>query len=543
MRGAKSAKWVASAIVVALAATACGGGSGDSDEGGKGGYDPDGIVKLANSEPQALLQPANSQDTAGGQVIKGLFTPLVDWDEKGELQMMNAESVESDDAQTWTVKLKKGWTFHDGEEVTAKSYVDAWNWAANIENEQKNSYWFEDIKGYEDVHPEKGKPSKTEMEGLKVVDDQTFTIELKNKVSYFDFKLAYNCWSPLPSKFYDDPEAYGKKPVGNGPYKFKSWDRKKKISVVRFDDYKGPDKAKNGGVDYVNYQTAEAEYDAVKSDKADIITMVPPRDLPKYKDDLGDRAVDAPMAGIQTLQLNFKAKGWEDVDPLVLRGISQAIDRDTITKTVLNGTRDPANSLTAPNLQGHEPEVGGDYAKFDPEAAKKNIKDGGGVPNDEIFLQYNADGGHKEWVEAVCNSIRQATGVECTPDSKPDFQTDLNIRESGDVKTFYRGGWVLDYPVNVNFLKEQYFSTAGANYGKFSNKKVDELFKKGDQAETLEETVKAYQEAEKYMFEEVAMPAIPLWYYKTNAGHSTKVDNVKFDLANFAIVQDVQVKK
>lgn len=34
MRGAKSAKWVAGAAVVALAATACGGGDGDSK--GKG---------------------------------------------------------------------------------------------------------------------------------------------------------------------------------------------------------------------------------------------------------------------------------------------------------------------------------------------------------------------------------------------------------------------------------------------------------------------------------------------------------------------------
>ncbi len=41
-----------------------------------------------------------------------------------------AESIESDDATTWTVTLKDGWTFHDGTPVTAQSFVDAWNYTA-----------------------------------------------------------------------------------------------------------------------------------------------------------------------------------------------------------------------------------------------------------------------------------------------------------------------------------------------------------------------------------------------------------------------------
>ena len=51
MRGAKSAKWVTGAIIVALAATACGGGKGD-DEAGKGGaVDPNGIFSVELGEP------------------------------------------------------------------------------------------------------------------------------------------------------------------------------------------------------------------------------------------------------------------------------------------------------------------------------------------------------------------------------------------------------------------------------------------------------------------------------------------------------------
>lgn len=37
------------------------------------------------------------------------------------------ESITSDDQTVWTIKLKPGWTFHNGEPVTAQSFEDAWN--------------------------------------------------------------------------------------------------------------------------------------------------------------------------------------------------------------------------------------------------------------------------------------------------------------------------------------------------------------------------------------------------------------------------------
>ncbi|WP_416977199.1 peptide ABC transporter substrate-binding protein [Streptomyces sp. T028] len=541
MRGARSAKWVAIAAVVALGATACGGGDSDSKDDSKAAVDPNGTFTVESGEPQNPLQPANTMESYGSIVINSLFTGLVDYDDSGKIVLMNAESIDTTDSKTYTVKLKAGWKFHDGTPVTAESYVKAWNWAANPDNKQTNSFWFSDIAGYDKVAPEKGKATATELSGLKVVDDTTFTIELTSAIPYYEFKLGYQAFSPLPESFFKDPKAAGEKPVGNGPYQFVSWDHKKAITVKKYAAYTGSNAAKNGGVVFKNYSTPETAYEDLKSGNLDVITQIAPKDLPVYKTDLGDRAIDQAYSAIQSIVPAFYNKQWKDIDPKVLQGLSMAIDRDTITKTVLQGTREPATGWVAKGVLGYQENVAGDVTKYDPTKAKELIKEGGGVPGNSITIQYNTDGGHKEWVEAVCNSITNATGVKCATDPKADFQADLDARDAHEVKSMYRGGWVLDYPVNANFIRDLYGSKSSGNTSGFSNKTIDEGIAAADSATSLDESVKKYQEVEKEFVN--VMPSIPLWYYKVNAGYSEKVSGVKFGQDGDPILTGVQVKK
>ncbi|WP_029391403.1 peptide ABC transporter substrate-binding protein [Streptomyces xiaopingdaonensis] len=535
MRAARSMKWAATAAAIAVAATACGSGdNGDSD-----GNKPDGYVSIFHGEPQRALLPSNTNESFGGYVVENVFSTLVDYNEKGKLQNANAESVETDDSKTWTIKLKKGWKFHNGEDVTAESYVKAWNWYANVKNNQSNSAWFEQIKGYEDVHPEKGDPKKDEMEGLKVVDDHTFTVELSEKVSYFNYMLGYSTFAPVPEAFYKDPKAFGQKPIGNGPYKFEKWNHNKLIQVAAWDGYKGSDKPKNKGIQFKNYSTIEGAYQDVLSGNLDAADQVGPKDRPKRKQDFGNRSIDKPYAGNTTIAPAFYAKPFKDVDPKVIQGLSMAIDRDTITKTVLDGTAVPAKSFVPANVEGFKA-LDTDVLSYNPKKAKQLIKEGGGVPGNKIWIQYNADGGHKEWVTSVCDSIRKATGVECVGDSKPSFESDLKERDADNVKGTYRAGWMGDYPLNINFLRDLYRTGADANYGRFSDKEVDGLFKDGDKAADLDSAVKDYQKAEEKLLQE--MPAIPLWDMTASIVHSENVKNVKANWDGHILLRDVIAK-
>ncbi|ROR42311.1 peptide ABC transporter substrate-binding protein [Kitasatospora cineracea] len=533
-------RWaVVSATSVALVATGCGSSGGGS---GGGSSDTSKTFTYQSSEPQNPLQPANANETGGGRIVQNLFKGLADYDpSNGKLRMQVADKIDTSDAQTYTVTLKSGWTFHDGTPVTAKSFVDAWNWAANTNNNQINSSWFSDIEGYKDVHPESGSPTTDKMSGLTVQDDTHFTIKLNNKVSYFPYKLGYVAFSPLPEGFFKDPAGYGQKPVGNGPYEFVSWDHNSQVVTKTFANYQGVDKPKNGGVVFKMYTTAEAAYADLQSNNLDVMDQVPPSALANYKNDLGDRAIDAPQGAIQNIGFTLYQADWQGQDKAKVRqGLSMAIDRDTITKTVLQGSRKPATAWVAEGVEGYKSGTCGDFCTYNADKAKQLITEGGGVPGNAIKITYNADGGHKEWVDAVCNSIRQATGVNCTGDPKTDFKTARAAITGHQINGLFRTGWVQDYPLNANFLADVYRTGAASNDTGYSSPEFDKLANEADQAASVQDTATGYQKAEAQLA--IDMPAIPLWYYRTNSGFSTKVQNVTFDSFGNPAWTQVEVK-
>ncbi|MFB7379871.1 ABC transporter substrate-binding protein [Kitasatospora purpeofusca] len=537
---ATRARWVlAAATSVALVASGCsssgGGGSSGSSDSAK-------TFSYQSSEPQNPLQPANANETGGGRIIQNLFKGLVDYDpSNAKIRMQVADKIDTSDSQTFNITLKDGWTFHDGTPVHAKNFVDAWNWAATTANNQINSSWFSDIEGYQDVHPASGQPATNKMSGLTVVDDLNFTVKLSGKVSYFEYKLGYIAFSPLPDAFFNDPAGYGQKPVGNGPYQFVSWDHNQQLVTKTYANYQGVDKPKNGGVVFKMYSTAEAAYADLQSNNLDVMDQVPPSALATYKTDLGDRAIDSPQGAIQNIGFTLYQADWASPDKAKVRqGLSMAIDRDTITKTVLQGSRKPATAWVAEGVEGYKDGQCGQFCTFNAAQAKQLVTEGGGVPGNRLTITYNADGGHKEWVDAVCNSIRQSTGVDCVGDPRPDFKTARAAITGHQINGAFRTGWVQDYPLNANFLADVYRTGAASNDFGYSNPQFDQLSTQADQAASVADSVTGYQQAEAVLAG--GMPAIPLWYYRTNSGYSTKVQNVKFDSFGNPAWTQVEVK-
>jgi oligopeptide transport system substrate-binding protein len=547
MRAGLGARWLAGGAAIALGLAACGGGSsgGDGDAAATGGK-----VSVYNCKPQNPLIPTNTNETCGGNVVDALFTGLVNYDpDTANPVNAVAASLESADNQKWTITLNSGWTFHDGSPVTAKSFVDAWNWGAYGPNAQQNSYFFDavGIDGYADVQGEDKNGDETitedeapitEMKGLTVVDDLTFEVNLVAPSSVFPVAVGYTAFSPLPEAFFADPEAFGTTPVGNGPFRLVSGNGDTGYTLAAFEGYKGPDKPKIAEVEFRSYQTPEAGYADLLAGNVDFMDQVPPAALTdgQYETDLQGRSVDRAVGIIQTATVPIYDDRFTNAD--LRKALSLAIDRQLIVDKVYQGGRTPATGWVSPAVNGYVAGACGEFCTFDPAKAKEFLDKAGGFEG-TLTYGYNADGpGNKEAAEAIANSIKTALGIDAQAKAYVDFATLRTDVDERKMDGLFRTGWQMDYPSIENFLVPLYKTGASANDNDYSNEQFDALVTEAASLDTVSANAK-YQEAEKLLAED--MTVIPLWYSSQQSGWSDKVENVKvtpfstLDLASITV--------
>ncbi|WP_328861645.1 peptide ABC transporter substrate-binding protein [Streptomyces sp. NBC_00306] len=541
MRRATHVPWAACAMALALAATACGGGS---DSGGSGA---DGIVSSSWGDPQNPLEPANTNEVQGGKVLDMLFRGLKRYDPKtGEAQDMIASKIDTADSVNFTITIKDGWNFSNGEKVTAQSFVDAWNYGANLKNNQKNAYFFGYIDGYAAVHPESGAPTAQTLSGLKVVSPTTFTVKLSQKFSTWPDTLGYAAFAPLPKAFFDDHDAWIAKPIGNGPYAVDSYAKGSKMAMRRWDGYKGPDKAQNGGVDLNVYTDNNTAYTDLTAGNLDLVDDVPASQLKNVEADLGGRYINTPAGIIQTLAFPYYDKAWNTPNGAKVRtGLSMAINREQITDTIFQKTRTPAKDWTSPVLGadgGFSETLCGKACEYNAAEAKKLVAEGGGIPGGQMKLTYNADtGSHKDWIDAVCNSINNALGNDraCVGNPVGTFADFRNQITQLKMRGPFRAGWQMDYPLIQNFLQPLYYTNASSNDGKWTNKEFDKLVDQANAETDVAKAVETFQQAEEVVRDQMA--AIPLWYQNGSAGYSERISNVSLNPFSVPVYNEIKV--
>ncbi|WP_298989946.1 ABC transporter substrate-binding protein [uncultured Pseudokineococcus sp.] len=539
----RTTRAMAIAMAGVFALSACGGsddggGSGDGATGGGAG-DPDATWSMYIGQPENPLVPGNTSETEGGQVVDSLWTGLVQYSrEDTSVEYTGvAESIESDDQQTWTITLKDGWTFHDGTDVTASSFVDAWNYTALSDNAQQNSYFFGNIEGYDDLQAETddegnvvAPPAATEMSGLEVVDDQTFTVTLTSPFAQFPLTLGYTAFYPMSQAFLDAPEGMATEtPIGNGPFMAEApLSDGQGIDLVRYDDYAGEDAAQSGGVSYRIYTDVNTAYNDVQGGNLDLVDSIPPDAIASAQDVFGDRYLESPSSSFQYLGYPLYDPRFQDVR--VRQAMSMAIDRDAISQAIFQGSRTAADDFVSPVVNGYR-EGACEYCQYDPEAAAALLAETDFDTSQPIELWFNSGAGHDAWVQAVGNQLRDNLGVDYTLRGDLDFAQYLPL---GDEKGFsgpFRSGWVMDYPSMQNYL-EPLFSTgaqppAGSNNTFYSNEEFDSLLQQGNSASTDDEAVELYQQADDVLLED--MPAIPMFFSVVQSVWSENISNVYVD--------------
>ncbi|HJW01604.1 MAG TPA: ABC transporter substrate-binding protein [Arthrobacter sp.] len=530
MRFTRTSKALGIVAIAALALTGCGAGGGTNDGASNAAGDPNKVISAYSNEPQNPLLPANTNEVYGGRVVELLFEGLRTYDPNGKPVNALAESIETTDSQNWTIKVKQGQKFTNGEEITAKTFVDSWNFAANSKNLQNNGFFFESIAGYEEVSAvttEKSADGKTTttpaptaetMSGLEAKDDSTITVKLAQPEADWSLRLGYSAFFPLPSAALKDPKTFGENPVGNGPYKLEkegAWVHDQSIALVKNADYSGPRAAKNGGVTFKFYTDPGPAYTDLQSDNLDVTDVLPSNALKTYVSDFPDRNATKAVATNSTLNIpGYNPNFQGEAGKLRRQALSYAINREEICKVIFSGTRTPAKAYAPPVIDGFKEGLkGSEVLKFDAAKAKDLWAQADKIqPYDAskpLLIASNTDGGNKEWIDAVANGFKNNLGIQAEIQPFAKFAEVLNLRKSQSLPGLTRAGWQGDYPSLYNFLGPVWATGASSNYEKYTNPEFDKLLKEGLAAKTTEDANAKFNQAQEVLFKD--LPGLPLW--------------------------------
>lgn len=546
----KKLRFSAALLVLALGAAACGGGdggdSGNNTEGQSGG-----TFSYTVTNPENPLVPGNTSESEGAQIVDALWTGLVTYNvDSSEVEMNGvAESVESEDKTLWTIKLKEGWTFHDGTPVDAQSFVDAWNYTALSTNAQGASYFMENIEGYEALQAETNDkdevvkpPAAKELTGLTVVSPTEFTVKLKKPFAQYPVTIGYNAFYPLPKAFYADPKKFGEQPIGNGPFKADGpFVQDQGFTMSRYEEYAGDEKAKADKVEIKVIPDVNTAYTEVQAGGLDILDTIPPEAIESAPDQFGDRFIERSSS-------TFTYMGFPTYDPRysdkrVRQAFSMAIDRKAITDSIFSGTRAPAYSAISPVVDGSRDDAC-KYCQYKPDEAKKLLESTGFDTSKPVELWFNAGAGHDDWVTAVGNQLRENLGVQYTLKGDLEFGEYLPVGRNKQFTGPFRLGWGMDYPSPQNYLEPLYTEAAlppGSNTAFYVNPAFDAKVKEGNEAANNDEAISKYQEAEDILLED--MPIMPMFFSTLQSVHSERVSNVKFDAFGRADLANVTVNQ
>jgi len=513
--------------MLAFSLASCSNSESSSAAGGN-------YITARGSEPQNPLLPANTNEVGGGNIVDLIYSGLVYYDADGKIQNEMAESIDLEGDKTYKVTLKDGISFSDGSPITSESFVKAWNKA--VEESMLSAYFFEPILGY--------KEGGSSMEGLKIIDDKTFTIELAQPEADFPTRLGYSAFFPMHESAYDDLNAYGENPIGNGPYKLAEWNHNKDATIVPNEEYDGVRTPKNDGVQFVFYAQNDAAYSDLLAGNLDITDAIPDSAFSTFENELGDRAVNQPAAIFQSFTIPESLPHFKGEEGNLRRqALSYAINREEITSTIFGGTRTPATDFTSPVIPGHSDSLAGaEVLTYNPEKAKELWEKADKISPFEgsVKISYNADGGHQAWVDAVANSIRNTLGVEAVGDPYPDFKSLRDEITNRTITSAFRTGWQADYPSLGNFLGPLYATGGGSNDGDYSNPEFDKLLKQAAGAPDPESANVFYNQAQELLLKD--LPAIPLWYANVTGGYSENVDNVVFSWKSVPVYDQITKK-
>jgi peptide/nickel transport system substrate-binding protein len=250
---------VAIGAAFSLALTACGGKSSSTSGGGGGGstttaqfnaavgkvFNPStqkgGTLRFANSGDWDSLDPADTYYAYSWNFIRlygrtlTMFKPAPGADGATLVpDLATSLGQPSDNAKTWTYKLRTGVKFEDGTPVTSKDVKYDVERSLDKDSFPNGPTYFNDfldLKGYTSPYKD-NTPDKLGLKAIDTPDDQTIVFHLNKPFGGFDYFAMLPATIPVP-RAKDNGTKYKEHVVSSGPYMFQTNNLGKNFTLVR----------------------------------------------------------------------------------------------------------------------------------------------------------------------------------------------------------------------------------------------------------------------------------------------------------------------
>jgi peptide/nickel transport system substrate-binding protein len=303
-----------------------------------------GVLRVALAVfPSNGLSPANFTIVQSGQMIaRTIFDSLLNLDSNGGLAPgLALSATPTPDFKIWTLKLRGGVTFHNGEPFNAPSVV------ANLDACRKGR-----VAG----------ASFAPLESVTATDAATVVIVMKQPWSSFDQYLtgyftAGQCGYMVAPAQLAAGEAGGKAPIGTGPFKLLSW-ADTEVAVTRNASYwridaDGKQLPYLDGISFTFDNDQENRAQAVITGASDVTFTYRPKVITTMRQaELAGKVkvyATTDFSSTAFWAMNLSRPPFDDVR--IRKAFALAIDRDVI-KEKLGGIVGLANSPFPPGSVG-----------------------------------------------------------------------------------------------------------------------------------------------------------------------------------------------
>lgn len=453
-------KIVAAILTLAMAVPTCFGTVvfAEETEHAQGGN----IVIAETADPQNV-NPLYVVDQTSFDMMQSLYSPFFEI-VGGEMYYENGlcESVTAnEDASEFTLKLKDGIKWHDGEPLTADDVV--FTMEVLVDKEQNVPYASYGFVNDTAVVAEK-------------VDDLTVTLKLAASSAGFLGGLSQvYC---IPKHIYEGVENIGdselnNEPVGNGPFKFEEYKSGEYFKVSRFDEWYNP--VYLDGITYKIVKDTSSANAALAS--GDLDARLISADDYSTVDTYDNVEIFSYNSGrVNAMFMNQLNEDLQDVK--VRQAIAYALNKEELCQFafISEDYADPAYSLLTPDtLYYTEPET---VCNNDPAKASELLNEAGksGI---SLNLMYISTDKTMESEALYIQSALANAGItiNLVPTDESTFKNKTKDPECTDydlVLSFYTLG------EEPSLYADMCYSNSRSNYSRINDPELDELWDKGN---------------------------------------------------------------